>query len=458
MKLPTTPKLPNTLLNSLDELRLKLEECCVVEFDASWQLIARHGNVSRFALHDLADADLSQLFQALCMGLPRTRGAELKHVGLPNGVTVDLRLYSSKLSVFVLLVDVREEVEKARNWQQNAQETELLSYEKSRELRKTRTRGQTLKSQNIELRRNLWLAHAAHDLLLIQLTAHVRADQTALLELLSHAREPLQKQSAGSLGELIDMLRLCVADRIDIAARNPQQSALHSTLRATSALLPLLVFAHARNLNANASLNLSADAHALKAELTTSGSDLNSVESALLWERLLPDRDLSKSEMALLLTADRLDDFGGRTTRSFNAGAGNGELKLTLSLPLEKPVIPEQTRVQIAVGALFWVLSQRDEQLFAVRQFIQKRGFQMQQHFDTEAMLKRLIAHPPQVIIADASDAAAVKFVFRARAEGYVGRTLALGSLNASAAIKAVFDAQCEQLSESGIAEALGLG
>lgn len=452
-------KLPTTLLNSLDLLRLKLDECCVLEFDASWQLIARHGNVGKFALHDLSDTDLSQLFQALCMGLPRTRGAELKHVGLPNGVTVDLRLYSSKLMVFVLLVDVREEVEKARNWQQNAQETELLSYEKSRELRRTRTRGQSLKSQNIELRRNLWLAYAERDLLLIQLTAHVGADQTALLELLGHAREPLKKLIAANLGELADMLRLCVSDRLDIQTRNPQQSALHSCLSASSALLPLLVFAHARNLNASARLNLSSDGQALKAELITSGADLTSVESALLWERTLPERDLSKSEMALLLTAQRLEDFGGRTTRSFNAGAGNGELKLTLSLPLEKPTLPEApTKIQLVVGALFWVLSQRDEQLFAVRQFIQKRGFQMQQHFDSDAMLKRLIASPPEAIIADGGDAAAIKFVFRARSEGYAGRTLALGTLNASAAISAVFDAQCAQLTEAAIAAAFGLG
>ena len=163
--------------------------------------------------------------------------------------------------------------------------------------------------------------------------------------------------------------------------------------------------------------------------------------------------------MALLLTAQRLEDFGGRTTRSFNAGAGNGELKLTLSLPLEKPTLPEApTKIQLVVGALFWVLSQRDEQLFAVRQFIQKRGFQMQQHFDSDAMLKRLIASPPEAIIADGGDAAAIKFVFRARSEGYAGRTLALGTLNASAAISAVFDAQCAQLTEAAIAAAFGLG
>jgi len=456
-------KLPTTLLNGLDALRLKLDECCVVEFDASWQLIARHGNVGRFALHDLSDTELSQLFQALCMGLPRTRGAELKHVGLPNGVTVDLRLYSSKLSVFVLLIDVREEVEKARNWQQNAQETELLSYEKSRELRRTRARGQSLKSQNIALRRSLWLAHAERDLLLIQLTAHVGADQTVLLQLLSHAREPVSKHAAGkhtpaTLGEVADMLRLCVADRLEILTHNPDQSALHSTLQASGALLPLLIFAHARNLNASARLNLSCDGLALKAELSTSGADLTNVESALLWERLLPERDLSKSEMALLLTAHRLEEFGGRTTRSFSAGAGNGELKLTLSLPLEKPAITEApTRSQLAVGASIWVLSQRDEQLFAVRQFIQKRGFQMQQHFDSEAMLKRVIASPPHAIIADGADAAAVKFVFRARSEGYAGRTLALGTVSNSAAISAVFDGQCEQLTETAIAAALGL-
>jgi len=451
-------KLPTTLLNSLDALRLKLDECCVVEFDASWQLIARHGNVGGFALDDLSDADLGQLFQALCMGLPRTRGAELKHVGLPNGVTVDLRLYSSKLSVFVLLVDVREEVEKTRNWQQNAQETELLSYEKSRELRRTRTRGQSLKTQNTELRRSLWLAHAERDLLLIQLTAHVSADQTALLQLLNHAREPLSQHAPATLGELADMLRVCVADRLDIQTRNSAQSALHSSLQACSALLPLLVFAHARNLNASTRMDLSCDGHALKAELTTSGADLTNVESALLWERLLPERDLSKSEMALLLTAHRLEEFGGRTTRSFSAGAGSGELKLTLSLPLEKPTLASaSTQNRLAVGAVIWVLSQREDQLLAVRHFVQKRGFQMQQHFDSDAMLKRLIASPPQAIIADGTDAAAVKFVFRARGEGYAGRTLALGGANAGGVISAVFDGQCEQLTETAIADALGL-
>jgi hypothetical protein len=450
--------LPTALKLFLEERRLRLDEVCVLEFDAYWQPLEKSGAVAHFALHNMPDSEISALFQALCLGLPRTRGAELKHVGLPHGQVVDLRLYSLKRSVFVLLVDVREEVEKARNWQQNAQETELLSYEKTRELRRSRTRGQSLKSQLIALRRTLWLERAQNELLLLRMAALANSSAPDMLRCIASHRAADAGAQACSVEELAQNLRHTIADRVDITVQGEAtRSALHSSWANTEIFLPILVFAHARNLTGQTRLTLSADPQQLRAELISSGPDLGVVETQLLWEQALPERDLDKSETALLLFAERLSKQGGRVTRSFSAGVGAGELKLSISVPKTSIAPLATTRVRLGVGAQFWVLSQREEQLVVVRRFIQARGFEMQQHFDVSAMLQRIKDSPPHVILADASEMSALKFVFRARGEGYSGRAIALGNFSAGSALSSVFDGHCEQLSDATLAQALAL-
>ena len=472
--------LPRAIEDYLNRAAIAPVDSLLLSFDENWQWLGYVGDLARFSLAETPVDEIAALLKALCIGLPRVRGAALKHIGLPNGRFVDLHLFSSKSGVHVLLLDAREEVEKTRVWQQNAQETELKSYEKTRELRKQRSSLSEVRKERDVLAWALALAQARSSQLRHELFATGAAVE-ALADALERTERnaPLMRSAAPCNLEAVaqSLEKLSVAQISLKRNRNDERPITANAAACASALLPLLMFAHRRaslsTPQLSATLQLENDTVRLSAYCGS--TDLTARESGLAWERKLPassyrseeiDAGIAPSwlpsDLALVLCAQRQGSMGARLTRQFDPALG---LTLVLSVPLPKAVdantfelgaiAPPRTRVALAVGARCCLLSLDQALVQIVGTAVESRGLVLEQPIYVEGLLAQLMLRPPQVLLIDPNLQGASKFAFSARSAGFSGLIIALRPVTGGAAIKAAFDCTCESLSASAISSAL---
>jgi hypothetical protein len=467
--------LPRAVQHYLNRAAIAPVDSLLLSMDENWQLQEHRGDLARFSLEKTSAEEMSVLLKALCVGLPRVRGAALKHIGLPNGRFVDLHLFSSKTGVHVLLLDAREEVEKTRVWQQNAQETELKSYEKTREIRKQRSSLSDVRKERDVLAWALALAQARAGQLRHELFA-TGADVATLAAAIERTERnaPLHRiaetSTVAAVAQALEKLSVAQitlhCDRLD-ARPIPAQAAA-----CASALLPLLMFAHRRAALStpmlSATLKLEHDALLLNAYC--GAGDLSARESALVWERKLPSIHYATadapswlpSDLALVLCAQRQTHMGARLTRQFEPNVG---LTLILSVPLPRPLsaatlqMPTnqapRTRIALAVGARCCLISHDPALAQIVATAVESRGLLLEQPQQVEGLLSQLLMKPPHVLLIDPNVAGATKFAFSARSAGFAGMIIALRPVTGGAAIKAAFDGIAEAISASAIVAAL---
>jgi hypothetical protein len=461
----------------LRDASVAVADSLVLHVDEQWNYLGHQGDLARFDLQNVQVTELSALLKVLCIGLPRVRGTELKHVGLPNGRFVDLHLFSSKGAVHVLFLDVRVEVEKTRVWQQSAQETELKSYEKTREIRKQRGTLSELRKQRDQLAWALALTQARASVLRHELFAAGQFGPEHIAAALERADRhgALNRSMQTCLLEDIALAleKLAIAQINLTRQRNDQRPVYADPQQCAIALLPLLMFAHRR-----AGTNTPMLAAALKFERDTlllsahcGMQDLSRAESALAWERKLQDPKWpteanakvtglwSPSDLALVLCAERQQSMGARMTRQYAPDTG---LSLTLSLPVPAAVsiettaiAPARTRVALAVGARCWLVSTDGALREIAATAIEPRGLVLEYCPQPEVLMAQLKANPPQVLLIDPQLSGAAKFAFSARSAGFNGMVVALRPFTGGAAIKAAFDYVCEQQSARTIAAVL---
>ncbi len=472
--------LPRAIADYLDRAAIAPVDSLLLSFDENWQCLGYVGDLARFNLAHTPTEEIATLLKALCIGLPRVRGAALKHIGLPNGRFVDLHLFSSKSGVHVLLLDAREEVEKARVWQQSAQETELKSYEKTRELRKQRSSLSEVRKERDVLAWALALSQARSGQLRHELFATGAAIE-ALAEALERTERnaPLIRSAATCNLEAVaqSLEKLSVAQISLTRNRNDARPIAANAAACASALLPLLMFAHRRaslsTPQLSATLQLENDT--LRLSAYCGSKDLTAHESGLAWERKLPASSYRSdeidvgiapswlpSDLALVLCAQRQASMGARLTRQFDPALG---LTLVLSVPLPKGVdaktaelsaiaVP-RTRVALAVGARCCLLSLDQALTQIVGTAVESRGLEMEQPIFVEGLLTQLMLRPPQALLIDPNLPGATKFAFSARSAGFSGLIIALRPVTGGAAIRAAFDATCESMSASAISAVL---
>jgi hypothetical protein len=455
--------LPKSVQLHLRRASIDATETLLLSFDEDWNWLEFVGDLARFELAQVSSAELSDLIRSLCIGLPRVRGAELLHVGLPNGRFVDLHVFSAKARVHVLFLDVREEVEKTRVWQQSAQETELRSYEKTREIRKQRVTLASLKASNTALAWELALSQARLNLVRHELLAYPNADrmtQSAVFTNAVSVKLSLRSDKSMDLSELASEIGKRVPGQISV--RTDSKGRYHaSASQCALGFLPLLMFAHARtgvNTPVLAAV-LSADELTVRLSVHAGMQDLSTVESALLWRHELPDRAtgpvsqrLSASELALVLCAERQAEKLARLTRTFEPENG---LQLTMSLVLdpfeERPDAQApmmRTRIALAVGARVSYLGMGDAAEAAlVQALVQAKGLVFEQVFQPDALSGLAKVHAPQAVVLDAALPGAGKLAFALRSHGFTGLIIATGPVKAGAAVLSAFDYQCTNCS-----------
>jgi hypothetical protein len=469
--------IPAMIRTYLRDATVAVADSLILHVDEDWHYLGHHGDLARFDLQNMPAPELSALLKTLCIGLPRVRGTELKYVGLPNGRFVDLHLFSSKGAVHILFLDVREEVEKTRVWQQSAQETELKSYEKTREIRKQRTSLADVRKQRDQLAWALALAQARASVLRHELFAVSQLGP----ELMAAAFERVDRQSAltrtaksCTLEDVALALEKRVIAQISLTRNRTDQRPIYADPQACAvALLPLLMFAHRRAGTATpmlaATLKLERDTLLLSAHCGL--ADLSKQESALAWERKLQDARWpaegsgktntlwSPSDLALVLCAEHQLSLGARMTRQFAPDQG---LSLVLSIPLPMPtatlplpVTPPRTRVALAVGARCWLISLDASLREIVGSAIEPRGLVLESGPHPDAFAAQLQSKPPQVLLIDPQLPGATKLGFSARSAGFKGLIVALRSFTGGAAIKAAFDHICDTQSASAIVSVL---
>jgi hypothetical protein len=391
---------------------------------------------------------------------------------------VDLHLFSSKGAVHILFLDVRDEVEKTRVWQQSAQETELKSYEKTREIRKQRTSLADVRKQRDQLAWALALAQARASVLRHELFAISQLGP----ELMAAAFERVDRQIAlvrcaqsCTLEDVALALEKRVIAQISLARNRADQRPIYADPQACAvALLPVLMFAHRRAGTATpmlaATLKFERDALLLSAHCGL--ADLNKQESALAWERKLQDARWpvegaskantlwSPSDLALVLCAEHQQSLGARMTRQFSPDQG---LTLVFSVPLPAPaaqMLPmpnatPSTRVALAVGARCWLISLDASLREIVATAIEPRGLVLENSPHPDLFAAQLQSKPPQLLLIDPQVPGAAKLAFSARSAGFRGLIVALRAFTGGAAIKAAFDHVCETQSASAIASVL---
>ena len=474
-----TSTLPRAIADYLNRAAIAPVDSLLLSFDENWQWLDYVGDLARFSLAHTPTEEIATLLKALCIGLPRVRGAALKHIGLPNGRFVDLHLFSSKSGVHVLLLDAREEVEKTRVWQQSAQETELKSYEKTRELRKQRSSLSEVRKERDVLAWALALSQARSGQLQHELFATGAAVE-ALAEALERTERnaPLLRSATASTLEAVaqSLEKLSVA-QINLARnRNDARPIAANAAACASALLPLLMFAHRRASLSTPQLSatLSLENDTLRLSAYCGVSDLTARESGLAWQRKLPassyraneiDAGIAPSwlpsDLALVLCAQRQAVMGARLTRQFEPALG---LTLLLSVPLPSmyadiselsSIVAPRTRVGLTVGARCWLLSLDQALAQIAGTAVESRGMKLEQPTYVDGLLAQLMLNPPQVLLIDPNLPGASKFAFSARSAGFSGLIIALRPVTGGAAIKAAFDGTCESMSANAVSAAL---
>ncbi len=463
--------LPKSVQRYLTRASISIADCALLNFDEAWQYLGAHGDLQRFDLHQLAAPQMTELFKALCIGLHRLKGAELKYVGLPNGKSVDLHLFAGPNAVHILLLDVQDSVEQTRAWQQSAQESELRSYEKTRQLRSHKLSSAELKKHNAELRLALETERAKVMQLRHELFANLRSrpseGNARGLEHMARAFErynglpPVASLAESTLDDIKSALTAMLAAQIHIEIKGPADRLIQADVEASaSALLPLLMFAHRRTaVNTPAlSAQLSSDSDAIRIQVYCGTADLSAAESDLLWKRLLPaNRALTPVEIAALLIAERLSEVAGRLTRGFDAATG---LRLTASVPIRiadlgvvKSAASTVTKVDQSLFAQkLWVIGLTEQQQQILRAAIAQSGVE-QLSFASVAEAPTLDGRAgPICVLLNLDHPQSGKYAYSAKAAGYAGRIVGIGAHKLSGAVMTAFsqlltsDTNSEQL------------
>ena len=100
-----TPNLPRAITDYLNRAAIAPIDSLLLSFDENWQWLGYAGELARFSLEQTPAQEIASLLKALCIGLPRVRGAVLKQIGLPNGRFVDLHLFSSRVCIATRYID-----------------------------------------------------------------------------------------------------------------------------------------------------------------------------------------------------------------------------------------------------------------------------------------------------------------------------------------------------------------
>ncbi len=130
--------LPDAVQRYLQREAIAPAPTAVLSFDGDWQLLGRSGELAAFGIADAEDELLQRRFKELCIGQSRLGGTRLSQLDLGGGHNADVHLVAEQNQVHVVLIDVRSGVERERDWQQNAQDAKLRSYEQGKQLRELR--------------------------------------------------------------------------------------------------------------------------------------------------------------------------------------------------------------------------------------------------------------------------------------------------------------------------------
>lgn len=439
--------LPNSVQMLLTQHKLQVNDVLILKFDVDWNWTGYTGELANFALNGASAEEVVDLVRALCVGLKRTRGGELKLVGLPNGVSVDLRLASVASDVYVVMSDARAEVEQTRVWQQSAQESELRSYEKSREIRKQRVRISDVRSERDLLAWQLALERARRAQLQSELTTKAQLNVAEIaaifnrLDSLSLSREHAQCTSQ----QLVTSLSALSPPAFQIDQPSSACLLPFEIGELTSVLLPLLMFAHRKSSTSVEQMpaNLSVHADYLLLSVFCGMADLSKQESTIVWQAQLPDTtmDLLPSHYPLVLLADRQKQLSARVTRQFDAVRG---LWLAMSIPFVAPARAEPspsllagTKLKLAVGAELALLSEDPVLCEQVRSVLNSVGFTLKV-FGSDTQLRA--ASIANVLMIDLRVPEARAAAYWQRSAGFGGRIIAIGELRGGPAVRASFD------------------
>jgi hypothetical protein len=386
------------------------------------------------------------------------RGAELKNIGLPNGKWVDVHLFTGPRAVHVLLLDVRTTVEQTRAWQQSAQETELRSYEKTRQLRVQKASVTDLREANYQLRFALELERAKT----AQLRHELFAQLGRGLEGFAHAFDrhsalgTIASTQASSLLLVAQSLSEMLAGQMSMQLKSDPTRALYvDPARSASALLPALMFAHRRTAVATPMLSaqLSFESDTLKLSVFCGKADLSAEEVGVLWESHLPERDLNPPESALLLLAERLRETGGRVTRQFAPEPG---LQLLISVSTAAPrALPSVTRSgPSAIGKTVLLVSTDAVLSELLAAALSSSGVSFAPCMPAE-FLSQATTNQPNWVLLDLHVPDANKLAFSLKAGGYAGKLIGVGEFKGSAAVRSAFDALLTSASSQSLREAI---
>ena len=436
---------PAEVSKYLARVGLSETDVCVLSFDEAWALEGSHGELARFGLAELDGEQLGTLFQEICLGLSRVRGAELKQVSLPNGSAVDLYLFSAPDCVHVMLLDVQAEMDEAREWQQSAQETKLRSYEKSRELRSNRARIDNLRQEFDALKVTYTLFRTTVAVLAGEFGAlagqtgeHALAVASSLAAVL-----PFKAPQSGAdldLSTLVARLRQVTGINVLVSGRNSETPTLSEPeIRAT--LLAALQQAKLRATGAAIKATLIWDGTSLLFSVFDGGADFTTAQRLALWEGQLPKDECDELTAHLLVLGARLRAACGRVTARWTAERG---MQLTLSVRNVLPPVYERTRALPPVGSGFWLLTAAENWRQAGSHALEAAGFGVELHAEVDALLERAVLDPPIAVFVDPTlqQGAGAKFAFQLRAQGFTGRIVSLGEFKGGPALRAAFNSE----------------
>lgn len=200
--------LPEAVQRYLQREAIAPAPTAVLSFDGDWQLLSRSGELAAFGIADVEDELLQRRFKELCMGQSRLGGTRLSQLDLGGGHNADVHLVAEQNQVHVVLIDVRGGVEREREWQQNAQDAKLRSYEQGKQLREARQQ-----RINLEQARDEAKAKAAELVACNQLYDQRLRGGLAELERAAEALLQLPVEHAGR-GRHVELLKQAV-DRVD---------------------------------------------------------------------------------------------------------------------------------------------------------------------------------------------------------------------------------------------------
>lgn len=148
----------------------------MLSFDRKWNLIEILGDVSHFSLNVSAGGSDLHLLRDLFLGLPEGEPQDFPFVGLPGGRCAHVHGVPDGGLFHVLLLDASEEFARVQEQQQQGNQAELISQEKSKALARLRAVRSELESQ----RNRLEEANALKNALIATLSHEFRTPLTSI--------------------------------------------------------------------------------------------------------------------------------------------------------------------------------------------------------------------------------------------------------------------------------------